>query len=154
MNYWSLKMPDLKSELEKLTLPSHFDDEPPMKTQETTKAKIVYDIVKGNPDLKRSEISTKAAAHGVAPQTTLTYITQFMSAGVMQSMRIGDSPSTYKVIAPYAPPSRGNHVSKAKATDKKMAAAVTPTLDVNNLKLSEARALYEQLKAIFDPTGR
>jgi hypothetical protein len=154
MNYWSLKMPDLKSELEKLTLPSHFDDEPPMKTQETTKAKIVYDIVKGNPDLKRSEISTKAAAHGVAPQTTLTYITQFMTAGVMQSQRFGDGPSTYKVIAPYVPPSRGNHVSKAKAKKEKMSVAVTPDFDVNNLKLSEARALYEQLKAIFDPAGR
>jgi hypothetical protein len=155
MNYWSLKMPDLKSELEKLTLPSHFDDEPPMKTQETTKAKIVYDIVKGTPSLKRSDIAAKATSHGVSPQTAMAYVTQFMSAGVMQSKRFGNGGvATYEVIGPYVPPSRGNHVSKAKAVGTKMTVAVTPTLDVNNLKLSEARALYEQLKAIFDPSGR
>ena len=146
-------MPDLKSELEKLKLPNHFDDEPIMQHKETTKSKIVYDIVKGNPNLRRSEIAHKATAHGVSPQTTLTYITQFMAAGVMQSMRIGDGVTTYEVAGPYRPPSQGN-VRPKKDTQPKMAVAITPTLDVNNLKLSEARALYEQLKAIFDPAGR
>jgi hypothetical protein len=154
MNYWSLKMPDLKSELEKLTLPSHFDDEPPMKTQETTKAKIVYDIVKGTPSLKRSDIAAKATSHGVSPQTAMAYVTQFMSAGVMQSKRFGNGGvATYEVIGPYKSPSQGT-VRAKKAAATKMTVAVTPTLDVNNLKLSEARALYEQLKAIFDPSGR
>ena len=147
-------MPDLKSELERLTLPSHFDDEPPMKTQETTKAKIVYDIVKGTPSLKRSEIAAKATSHGVSPQTALAYVTQFMSAGVMQSKRFGNGGvTTYEVIGPYKPPSQGS-VRHKKATGTKMTVAVTPKLDINNLKLSEARALYEQLKAIFDPSGR
>ena len=125
-----------------------------MKTQETTKAKIVYDIVKGTPSLKRSDIAAKATSHGVSPQTAMAYVTQFMSAGVMRSKRFGNGGvTTYEVIGPYKSPSQGT-VRAKKATDKKMAVAVTPTLDVNNLKLSEARALYEQLKAIFDPTGR
>jgi hypothetical protein len=153
MNYWSTKMPDLKSELEKLKLPNHFDDEPIMKYKETTKSKIVYDIVKGTPGLKRSDIAAKAANHGVSPQTALTYITQFMAAGVMQSHRVGDNPSTYEVVGPYKSPYK-KIVRPKKDTQPKMVKAVTPDFDINNLKLSEARALYEQLKAIFDPAGR
>ena len=146
-------MPDLKSELEKLKRPNHFDDEPIMKHKETTKAKIVYDIVKGTPDLRRSEIAAKAVGHGVSTQTALTYITQFMAAGVMQSRRIGDGVTTYEVIGPYKAPHK-KLVRPKKDTQPKMVKAVTPDFDINNLKLIEARALYEQLKAIFDPAGR
>lgn len=145
-------MPDLKTELEKLMLPSHFDDEPatePEKPMTKTNAQIVYDIVAKYPNLTRNDIRKHAVQHGVPGATAMSYISQFARSDVF-GRKIGPSGfMTYYTVSEYKPPLSG--VRKAKAKALKLAApASVGTINIEELKLCEARALYEQLKAIFE----
>ena len=145
-------MPDLKSELEKLTLPSHFDDESitePEKPMTKTSAQIVYDIVAKYPNLSRNDIRKHAIQHGVPGPTAMSYISQFTRSGVFDRKVSASGFMTYHTVSEFKPPMSG--VRKAKASKVKVAAPESiGTINIDELKLCEARALYEQLKAIFE----
>lgn len=145
-------MPDLQTELSKVALPAHFDDDvPTTETQKPmkTSAQIVYDIVTKYPNLTRNDIRKHAVQHGVAGGTAITYITQFAHSGVFGKKHNQSGVMTYHTAAPYRPPMSG--VRKQKATKVSMATSKPiETINIDDLKLYEARALYEQLKAIFE----
>jgi hypothetical protein len=145
-------MPDLQSELEKLNLPTHFDDEPvtePEKPMNKTSAQIVYDIVAKYPNLTRNDIRKHAIQHGVPGATAVSYISQFARSEVF-GRKIGPSGfMTYHTLSEYRPPLSGVRKQKAKSV-KVDAPMPIGTINIDELKLCEARALYEQLKAIFE----
>lgn len=145
-------MPDLKSELEKLKFPTHFDDEPTTESEKPmtkTSAQIVYDVVAKYPNLTRDDIRKHAVQHGVPGATAMSYISQFTRSGVFDRTIGASGYMTYRTISEFKPPMSG--VRKQKAAKVKVTAPEPiGTINIDELKLCEARALYEQLKAIFE----
>lgn len=158
-------MPDLQTALAALTLPAHFDDDnmvpAPDAAQEIktisenyimSKRTIVLEVIRDNPGIQRQRLATLALARGVGRTSSLSYISQLTRSGDViaegdrgeKRFRINDGSTAPVTPRPY----RRKAKPGAKAP-KAQAPAAPTSIDINNLKVAEAKVLYEQLKTIF-----
>jgi hypothetical protein len=153
-------MPDLQTALAAIKLPAHFDDDnmaaAPDAAQEIkvisenyamNKKEVVYNIIKNNPNARRQQVVSMAAREGVADSSAETYISHLMRENRVRSGGMYGE-RTYTIVEGAAPKPDGRKVRSSKPAVK-VPQSPAATIDINNLKLAEAKALYDQLKAIF-----
>jgi hypothetical protein len=163
-----MKMPDLQTELKAKVIPNldsltFDDDEPDTMSTPTTEPKnanpftttngvtqATLNLIRDNPGkYRRGEAAAVLETLGYKPNSTSSIITQNIRKG-----KIGRDHNGMLVLLDAKPVKRKVRSDKGKSrayTPSAAApAAATPlNIDINSLPLSEARALYDELKKVF-----
>lgn len=164
-------MPDLQTELRTKVLPEldlstlNFDDEPDtsrptqastVKEPVMTTSRATFEFIQAHPgQYTRSEIGRQLAAQGHTLTSVIALITQMMRCGMVGR---SDNGGLIPLVDHYSPV---RTPAKAKRKPGRPRTRVLPTIaapvstpaatkiNIDDLKLSEARALYDELKKIF-----
>jgi hypothetical protein len=165
-------MPDLRSELQKLT-DLKFDDDgetmtvitlPPATAKPDTLgvSERMFNIIRDNPGRTRSDIVTLADKAGINHSSSSSLVVQFTRRQIIRPVKEGTSPSIYftvgdKYTKGYVRREKPVKVVKpvAQATPKPAPVAdntrlTTPVPQfLETLSIVQARELYDALKKIF-----
>jgi hypothetical protein len=163
-------MPDLQTELKAKVIPAldslSFDDdgegatesksEPGRKGFKPTNgvSKATFQFIRDNAGkYRRSELGYAMQTLGYKISSTTSLVTQMMQKGLIAK---DSSEKLYPLVASYESPRKKPRRKKKAAPPVTTQAPIEVepklqpiTIDINNLKLSEARALYDQLKKVF-----
>jgi hypothetical protein len=118
--------------------------------------RITFDYVKQHPGLTGGEVSRALEAQGYKQGSTSSVMTQMRYQG---QLRRDDDRKLYTVVAEYTPLKRHMTAKTAKAKTPKpakvkpVAPVIQPVADVgvmlSTMSITQARALYDELKKIF-----
>ena len=155
-------MPDLKSELKKLEALSFNDDGETQQEANMAEPKQAgisvrfFNIIRDNPGSGRRELLKKAEASGVAQGSSSTLLTQFCKRGIVRTVKNNDGYNTFFSVGDHYKPGYVKKAAPPKAAKAVKAKPVQePVRDVdvqgmlNNMSITKARALYDELKKIF-----
>jgi hypothetical protein len=171
-------MPDLQTELKAKVLPAldsmSFDDDdptqPPTQSQATMNngqkgvrgflptnnvTRETFNYVRDNPGKKRVEVVRALELRGFKPSSTASLVTQMLSRGTMVYINNGIHATTSEYVAKNTRKARAKPKAKPKSkAEPKPKAVAAPTTSeaqafVDSLKLSDARAIYDELKKVF-----
>ena len=152
-------MPDLKTELKKLEALSFNDDGETQQEANMAEPKQAgisvrfFNIIRDNPGSGRRELLKKAQSIGVAQGSSSTLLTQFCKRGIVRTVKNNDGYNTFFSVGDYYKPGYVKKAASPKAVKAKPVQEPVQDVDVqgmlNNMSITKARALYDELKKIF-----
>jgi hypothetical protein len=165
-------VPDLKTELRKLeslSFNDHGETQQETEMNEDQKLGVsarFFNIIRDNPGSPRRELVAKANGIGIATASSSTLLVQFCKRGIVRAVETnGGRPTFFSIGDQYTPGylKRAALPKKAKAPKlakvSKLVATAAPVQDMgvqdllNTMSIAKARALYDELKKIFETFG-
>ena len=168
-------MPDLKTELRKLESLSFNDDGETQQETEMNEDKTLgvsarfFNVIRDNPGKTRRELVATAKLFGIATASSSSLLVQFCKRNIVRAVENSGSRTTFFSIGNQYTPGylkKAASPKKAKAPKlvkvsnvSKLVAEVAPVQDMsvqhllNTMPIAKARALYDELKKIFEASG-